>query len=119
MAVNQRSAGSDAVLSGEEARRKVIEIVRNGLEEHFKGQLEFPMVAAALDEIDDREYVYITILVDGKVEDMLKDMGWAVHFFPSLRSSLLDAGVEAFPVPEVIEKAEWDELDAKAKLVQT
>ena len=54
MAVNQRSAGSDAILSGEEARRKVIEVVRNGLEAHFKGQLEFPMVAAALDEIDDR-----------------------------------------------------------------
>ena len=39
MTVNLRSAGSDALLSGEEARRKVIEIVRNGLEEHFKGQL--------------------------------------------------------------------------------
>lgn len=119
MAVNQRLSGSDAVLSGEEARRKVIEIVRNGLEEHFKGQLEFPMVAAALDEIDDREYVHITILVDGKVKEMLKDMDWAVHFFPSLRASLLDAGVAAFPLPEVIEKTEWDELDANERLVQT
>ena len=119
MAVNQRLSGSDTVLSGEGARRKVIEIVRTGLEEHFKGQLEFPMVAAALDEIDDREYVHITILVDGKVKEMLKDMDWAVHFFPSLRASLLDAGVAAFPLPEVIEKTEWDELDANERLVQT
>ena len=119
MAVSQRSAGSDAVLSGEEARRKVIEIVQNGLQEHFKGRLTFPVLAAALDEIDGRQYVYITIVVNGKVEQMIDDMKWAVRWFPNLRSRLLEAGVEAFPLPEVIEKAEWDELDARDRSVQT
>lgn len=119
MAVNQQSAGSEAVLSGEEARLKVIEIVRDGLEEHFKGRLTFPILAASIDEMDGSQYVYITIVIDGKVEQMIEDKKWAVHFFPELWSKLVDAGVEAFPLPEVIAKAEWDELDARERLVET
>ena len=97
----------------DKALLRVGEIVRDTLEGHFHGRLTFPVVEATRDRYDDEDrYVYITIVLDGSMEQFGDDEEWAIGWLPSLRDKLVDSGVDAFPLPSLIEKSEWEEMNA-------
>ena len=103
----------DTLRLHDEALQKVRQIVLSTLEGHFDGRLTFPLVEATRDQRDEEDrYVYITIVLDGSMEQFGDDEEWAIGWLPSLRDKLVDSGGDAFPMPSLIEKTEWEEMNA-------
>lgn len=103
----------DTLRLHDEALQKVGAIVRDTLEGHFHGRLTFPVVDATRDKHDDEDrYVYITIVLDGNMEQFGDDEEWAIGWLTNLRDKLVDSGVDAFPLPSLIERSEWEEMNA-------
>ncbi len=104
---------------GGERREKVAEIVRETLEERFADDLVFEpiLVMPAVDEYGDGEgetYLQIVIVFDG--DQKLLDPGWTSGLIRRIRPKLIEAGVEEFPSPSFIAKAEWPRLERKLHL---
>ena len=97
----------------EERFDKVKEIVRKDLEGHFRDLFAFDpiVVHQAVDEYGDGDgevHLRILIIFDGD-QDRL-DPGWTVGLIRRIRPKLIAVGVEEFPVPSFIKRAEWQSM---------
>lgn len=97
-------------------REKVAEIVKETLEEHFADDFVFDpvLVMPAIDEYGDgngEPYLQIMIVFDG--DQKLLDPGWTSGLIRRIRPKLIEAGVEEFPSPSFITKAEWPRMERK------
>ena len=100
----------------QEHREKVAEIVRKTLEERFADDFVFDpiLVVPAIDEYgegDGEEYLQIMIVFDG--DQKLLDPGWTSGLIRLIRPKLIKVGVEEFPSPSFIPKAEWPRMERK------
>ena len=87
----------------DEVLGKIENIVRDGLEDHFKGKVTLDPIEANRDQYDDEDrFLYILIVVDGSLDEF--DEEWTVGWLTELREKLVDIGVEEFPVPLFMER---------------
>ena len=62
-------------------------------------------------------YLDITIAFDVEAPEDCEP-GWLVTFLTELRTSLMKAGIEEFPVPSYLLKSEWDQIKEGSGSVQ-
>jgi len=98
-----------------EAKEKVKAIVRNTLEKRFADDFIFDPIVV-IPEIDDYsddylEYLNIIIVFDGDQANL--SPRWTSGFIGRIRPQLIDAGIEAFPVPSFVVKSEWKFMERK------
>ena len=103
----------------QERRETVARIVRETLEERFAGDFVFDpiLVMPAVDEYGDGDgetYLQIVIVFDG--DQALLDPGWTSGLIRRIRPRLIEAGVEEFPSPSFITRAEWPRMERKLHL---
>ena len=103
-------------LDQERRCRRVEIIVRETLEDRFKGTFVFDPVLAVpeVDEFGDGDgsaYFRILIIFDGDRKQL--DPGWTSGLIGRIRPKLIDAGIEEFPSPSFIEKSELSILNRK------
>lgn len=97
-------------------REKIAEIVKETLEERFADDFVFDpvLVMPAIDEYGDgsgEPYLQIMIVFDG--DQKLLDPGWTSGLIRRIRPKLIEAGVEEFPSPSFITKAEWPRMERR------
>ena len=101
-----------------EAKEKVKAIVRNTLEKRFASDFIFDPIVV-IPEVDDYsddylEYLNIIIVFDGDQANL--DSSWTGgHFIRRIHFQLLDAGIEAFPVPSFVVKSEWKHMERRLR----
>ena len=105
-------------LDRERRCRRVEIIVRETLDDRFKGTLVFDPVLAVpeIDEFgggDGSAYFRILIIFDGDQKQL--DPGWTSGLIGRIEPKLIDAGIEEFPSPSFIEKSEWLSLNRKRR----
>ena len=105
-------------LDQERRCRRVEIIVRETLENRFKGTFVFDPVLAVpeVDEFgggDGSAYFRILIIFDGDQKQL--DPGWTSGLISRIEPKLIDAGIEEFPSPSFIEKSEWLSLIRKRR----
>lgn len=105
-------------LDQERRCRRVEIIVRETLEDRFKGTFVFDPVLAVpeVDEFgggDGSAYFRILIIFDGDQKQL--DPGWTSGLIGRIEPKLTDAGIEEFPSPSFIEKSEWLSLNRKRR----
>ena len=103
-------------LDQERRCRRVEIIVRETLEDRFKGTFVFDPVLAVpeVDEFgggDGSAYFRILIIFDGDQKQL--DPGWTSGLIGRIRPKLIDAGIEEFPSPSFIGKSELSSLNRK------
>lgn len=108
----------NAFMEQERRYRRVEIIVRETLEDRFKGTFVFDPVLAvpAIDEFgggDGSAYLRIVIIFDGDRKQL--DPGWTSGLIGRIEPKLIDAGIEEFPSPSFIEKSEWLSLNRKRR----
>lgn len=95
-------------------REKIAEIVKETLEERFADDFVFDpvLVMPAIDGDGSGDpYLQIMIVFDG--DQKLLDPGWTSGLIRRIRPKLIEAGVEEFPSPSFITKAEWPRMERK------
>ena len=108
----------NAFMERERRYRRAEIIVRETLEDRFKGKFVFDPVLAvpAIDEFgggDGSAYLRILIIFDGDQKQL--DPGWTSGLIGRIEPKLIDAGIEEFPSPSFIEKSEWLSLNRKRR----
>lgn len=68
---------------------------------------------------DDEHDTYLDITIAFNADDPADcEPGWLVAFLTELRTSLIQAGIEEFPVPSYLLKSEWDQIKEGSGSVQ-
>ena len=98
----------------QEQRKKVADIVKATLVEHFADEFVFDpiKVIPAVDEYGDGDgepYLRIMIVFDGDQKAL--DPRWTSGLIRRIRPTLIEAGVEGSPSPSFVEKSEWPRLE--------
>ena len=102
----------------DERHKKVADIVRQTLGEHFADRFVFDPIEVIpmVDEYGDGDgqpYLRIMIVFDG--DQAALDPHWTSGLIRRIRPKLLDVGVHEFPSPSFIEKSEWPRLERSLK----
>ena len=97
-----------------EQRKKVADIVKATLVEHFADEFVFEPIEVipAVDEFGDGDgeaYLRIMIVFDGDQKAL--DPRWTSGLIRRIRPKLIEAGVEEFPSPSFVGKSEWPRLE--------
>lgn len=97
-----------------EAKEKVKTIVRNALEKRFADDFIFDpiVVVPEIDEYGD-DYLHIFIVFDGDQANL--DPSWTGSLIGRIRPHMIDADIDAFPVPSFIIKSEWKYMERNLK----
>ena len=96
------------------SKEKVIVIVRDMLEERFAGEFIFDPIVV-LPEIDEYGDDYLDIIIVFAGDQANLDPSWTMRFIRRIHLQLLDAGIDAFPVPSFVVKSEWKDMERHMK----
>ena len=105
-------------MTTQELHKRVAEIVKATLVEHFADKFVFDPIEVipAVDEFGDGDgqpYLRIMIVFDGDQKAL--DPRWTSSLIRRIRPKLIEAGVEEFPSPSFVEKSEWPRLERSLK----
>ena len=106
-------------MTTQELDEKVKSIVMEALLERFADEVVFDdiVVEHAVDDFGDgdgSEYLRILIIHDGNHVPL--DPGWTSGLIRRIRPKLIEAGIEDFPSPGFIGRAEWNRYHSEAAI---
>lgn len=98
-----------------ELREKVASIFAEALEERFGDELVFNPIIV-IPKVDDYgedvfPYIHVYVVFDGDQAKL--DPDWTLTLTRRIRPSLIEAGVEEFPVKSFVSKSEWKYMKPK------